>query len=522
MYNVLIADDEPFILEGLKHVINWDEHGLEIVATAANGIEALEVIKNNNVNLLLTDIKMPNMDGLSLLKEIRKKGHDIRCIILSGYDDFEYVREAAKLGIENYLLKPVEPNELSSTILNTIEKVESDLYKKMKSREDINILRDNILYRWVSGNISSVELLDRSSILGMDLEYNKYVVCLVRILNNRDVLDSLSRSSLLNICNESIKDVGNSISFFDLNGDIVILFSGQAEHVRDTKILSVLKTCIANISSRFDNEVFVTVGSFENDFMSISNSFQNAKNLMDYSLLLSPNSIVDYSEILKSTSSRKKVLNFDFNDMKELLTSRKFHEANLYIDQIYSIIRNTDGITPSYLKSISIELLYNIINISASLKVNIYEIKDYNENMFTKVMQIKNINELSGWVKEILNQVIKLVVLKDTDSNPLIKRITSFIDKDFAQDISLKKLSTAFNINAAYLGQLFKNETGEMFSNYLNKVRIEKAKEMLISTNLNLNDISARVGYANVTYFYSIFRKYTGENPTKYKRELQT
>lgn len=522
MYKILIVDDEPFILEGLRHVISWEEHGLEIAATAANGVQALEILRQCAPDIVLTDIKMPYMDGLSLLKEIRREGMDIRCIFLSGYDDFEYVREAAKLGIENYLLKPVIPDELSATILNAVEKINSDLYKKLKSKEDISILRDSILYRWVSGSISSTELIERSSMLDIDLECDTYTVCLVRLLKSDDRLDPAIRNSLLDICNEETKCADKAASFFDMNGDIVLVFPGQAVQGFEAEIQSGLESILSKLSLKHPEvSVFITVGSCETDCMAVANSFSNAKNLMDYSLILPPCSIVNYNEISRSSMNRKEFLNFDFNGFKEMLTSKKYHEGIAYVDHIYNTLRNTEGITPSYLRSISIELLYVIINIFGAFKVDIREWKDYGDGIFTKIMLMTNIEELSSWIKKILVRFINLAASKETEANPLIQRIISLIDREYRQDLSLKRLSAAFNINAAYLGQLFKNETGEMFSNYLNRVRIEKAKELLMNTNLTLNDISEKVGYANVTYFYNIFKKYAGENPTKYKRDLQ-
>ena len=124
MYSVLLVDDEPSVLTGLRYVIDWDEYGVEIAGTASNGTQALELLRELPVDILITDIQMPQMGGLELLQQVRAQNMDLRCIILTGYDDFKYVKKAAQLGIENYLLKPVSPEELSETLLNTITKIE--------------------------------------------------------------------------------------------------------------------------------------------------------------------------------------------------------------------------------------------------------------------------------------------------------------------------------------------------------------------------------------------------------------
>ena len=166
MYSVLLVDDEPSVLTGLRYVIDWDEYGVEIAGTASNGTQALELLRELPVDILITDIQMPQMGGLELLQQVRAQNMDLRCIILTGYDDFKYVKKAAQLGIENYLLKPVSPEELSETLLNTITKIEYLRSRKLDLAENIRVLRDGTFYRWIAGRIGSAELADRFDTLG--------------------------------------------------------------------------------------------------------------------------------------------------------------------------------------------------------------------------------------------------------------------------------------------------------------------------------------------------------------------
>ena len=147
MYKVLIADDEPFILEGLADLINWEEHGLQIAGLVSNGLDAKNIVDSSDIDILITDNRMPRMDGIELIKYIAQTEKNIKFIILSGYNDFEYVKEAAKIGIENYLLKPVDEKELISTLINTVDKIENEIYKKKELQQGYNILRDNIHFR---------------------------------------------------------------------------------------------------------------------------------------------------------------------------------------------------------------------------------------------------------------------------------------------------------------------------------------------------------------------------------------
>lgn len=183
MYKVLLVDDEPFIIDGLKQIIDWEEYGMEICGTAANGLEASHRLETNPADILITDIRMPKMNGLELIRHLKSRNSATRFIILSGYDDFEYLKESIQLGIENYLLKPVNQEELLATLVTTIRKIESDTNRTLNLPKDIDIIRENILFRWVANLIMPAELLERSSLLGIDLENTQYCVCVLRPLS---------------------------------------------------------------------------------------------------------------------------------------------------------------------------------------------------------------------------------------------------------------------------------------------------------------------------------------------------
>jgi len=209
MYKMLIADDEPFIVEGLKHILNWEEYGIELTCTASNGIEALDIMKKEGAELLITDIKMPKMNGLELIQKVKELNPNTHFIILSGYDEFEYLKESIKLGIENYILKPINFEELEETILNIINKLDHKNLQDSYLNKDISIIKNNILYRWVTGSISEAELIERSSLLDIPLNFSKYVVCILKLLPNGN--ENINRYALTQkageICGEACREL---------------------------------------------------------------------------------------------------------------------------------------------------------------------------------------------------------------------------------------------------------------------------------------------------------------------------
>lgn len=228
MYKVMIVDDELLILDGLKKLIDWEKLGLNIVNTAVNGEDAVEKFISNPVDIIITDINMPKMNGLKLIKNIKNINSKTKFIILSGYDEFEYAKEAIPLGIENYILKPINEEELESTLKNTIDKLDSNLELPILEEEKLRILKDNILYRWINGDISSYELKEREFILGISLDFSKYLVSILKLKEKQ----IKNRCEIYNLIEKEIKKIPNCVTFNDLENNIIFIYgSNECENM---------------------------------------------------------------------------------------------------------------------------------------------------------------------------------------------------------------------------------------------------------------------------------------------------
>ena len=530
MYKVLLIDDDAFILEGLKVIIDWEEYGLEIAGQASNGIKALELLKQQTFHILITDIKMPYMDGIELIKNIRNEEIDIKIIILSGYDDFKYVREAVKLSIENYLLKPINPSELSSTLSNTIENIEKDQCNKIRQPSDLSILKSNILYRWVTGSISNKELNERAEFLNIDLSRKYYLICLLRVMEIQDkstkkcsqVNNNYEHliSSVCNILHESLNPDYHPYIFPDMNNDIVILISFAETQIDNEKLLTSLKICMNHIQNQLQLNTFSVIGNLSQGYQEISQSYENAVELLEYCLVLPQNSIADYESIkvLKGSSDiLPNEVDSSISTLKDSVIKMDLKQANKNVDDIYSKLYGQSNINPEYLRRITIELIYMVMNSLNTRKIGFTGFANNLKMLYARAYATNSFSELSSLVKIAVENVIDFQKSIKDAQTPTVTRVISYIDNNYFEDLSLKTLSAKLNFNAAYLGQLFKTETGEMFTAYLNRVRIEKAKELLLSTRLTSIEVAKKVGYVNTKYFSNIFKKITGVYPSDFK-----
>lgn len=407
MYRILIVDDEPYIVNGLKAIIERENDEEVEIKTAWDGEEALKLICSlqEKPDLLITDIRMPKKTGIELLQEIRQQGIPVRTIVLSGYNDFEYVRSMAVLGIENYLLKPVNEEELNSTLQDVFRKINKEREQRYKAAMDENLIRENIINRWLYDSIGENELLERAEFLEMDLEAVWYQPCILKIFGkskeNKEYRKQ--KEEIYRLCCEEFRKLPKCYYAKNYGGDTIAVFCGE-EKV-DAEVKDTLNCCMERIKKELGLKIYVLLGTMVEDYWNVAGSFREAI------------------------------------------------AGGLYLDKI----------------------------------------QDGEEH--------KQIGETTV---------------------PLSRHMAEYILEHYQEDLSLKTLSVHFKGNSAYMGQIFKKDMGKAFSEYLKDVRIAKAKELLKNDRHNVQEISALVGFQNVTYFSAVFKKETGLTPAEYRKEFST
>ena len=278
MYRILIADDEPLITQGLKALIEREEPEIDEIAAVSDGEEALLWMKDgkNLPDILITDIRMPGKNGIELVKKIREEEWEVRVIVLSGYNDFEYVRSMAVLGIENYLLKPVNGQELHATIQNVLEKVKREQKQRVKAEMDENLIRENIINRWLYDSIGEAELLDRAEFLDMDLELSWYQPCILKLLGDgQEVREQREkRDAVFHTCIEEFMKNENCYFSKNYNGDTIAVFCAEEEAA--VKNREILNRCMDVVKERLGLKVYVLLGEEVEGYWNVAASFREA------------------------------------------------------------------------------------------------------------------------------------------------------------------------------------------------------------------------------------------------------
>ncbi len=397
MYRVFIVDDEPIICKGLRDTIEWDSLGLEISGEAHNGAEALELTKVIRPHILITDIRMPGMDGIKLVKAIRELGLNIRIIILSGFSDYAFLKEAIRLGVDSYLLKPIDNDELISNLADLVNNIEKEMLRTTHLHQGIELLRSNTLNRLVTNTIGRSEFDEKASFLDISLTSEHYLCAVCFSENENSIMAGFGESNaafaIQNICNALAEDTG--ITFIDAKNRAVLLLYGGREEEMLAAATGLLENVVRKVPEHINKPIATGIGI---------------------------------------------------------------------------IVSSIEDIWKSYA---------------------------YATERFDRDKKAAEGEQFEGkW-------------------NIAVDRTLAYIAAHYHEALSLKQVANIYDINTSYLGQIFKKATGESFTNYVNRYRIEKAKNLLSHSGLKVYEVAGKVGFTDYHYFLKIYKKIKGTLPTE-------
>lgn len=490
MYKLYLLDDEPFILEGLKYIIDWEEHGFDVVGTSSNGEDGFNFIKNEDVDLIITDIMMPKMTGLELISNLKKINHNAKFIVLSAFQEFQYAKEAISMGAENYLTKPIDEDEL----IQTIEEVKKKIEKIKLEKVDTKIFKNDLILKLIC-NKNNDEVLDRLKLEGVNLNYKSLCVVIVEFAEG------------VNINNLISNHIDNLDYEYCVNLQNQILIIMDKESVNK----DALRNLKDDLSSIINEQIYISRGKYVDSIDNLNCSYQSAKDIHEYKLVY-PN-ISWIREYKEKSYNLENIDYIDFDHLKKLLLNKDNKESLNYIESIFSKLKNDENLTVKQIKTKSIEVFLNVYNYFNDSKI-IKGLDLYLEKVINSVNLDQIQIELNNMIKHRQSK------LEETDDSisPIILKLLRNIEKNYSKDLNLKEISETYNINSIYLGQLFQKETGILFSDYLNNFRVNKAKNLLVETSLKAAEIGELVGYANKNYFYRKFKDIVGITPSEWRK----
>jgi len=523
-YKVFFVEDEIVTREGIRDNVDWRGNGFEFCGDAPDGEMALPLLQSAKPDVLITDIKMPFMDGLELCRIVRDCMPGIKIVILSGHDEFEYAQQAIKLGVKEYLLKPVTPQDLHQVLQKMATQLEQEEQERQnlqklheQVRENQAALRERLLFKLVIGAISPTEAIEQGQALGLDLIARCYLVLILRT-ELADRSDSFDYSEYQQVQGLVSQVVENNPDVFLLRKgweETVLIIKGGAvellEEERDL-ILDRIKREIEK--TRY--QLTVGTGMPKKRIVDIYQSFVEAwvstQNTANWSDPLS-NASIDKLDLLKI--ERSSIESFLRTAVKEDFCA--FFDAYLH--------PLGESITQSYLvKSyLYLEILLAAAKFVGDLGGDIEQVVPALDSIETALANIRSIEQLQEQTRQILCRVLEFRdSQKDTPHWRLVQQAQNYIDHHYMDsDLSLEKVAAQVNLSPSHFSVVFSQETGQTYTVYLTKLRIKKAKELLRMTTLRSTDICYQVGYSDPHYFSHVFGKHTGFSPKQFRLQGQ-
>ncbi len=523
-YKVFLIEDEYIAREGIRESVNWEAAGFDFCGEAPDGEIALPMIDACQPDVLITDIKMPHMDGLQLCRIIRERLPWVKIIILTGYDEFEHAQEAVKLGVTEFLLKPVGAQELTHILQKIAAKLEQEKeqeasFQKLQDQVAHNqtFLKESFLLKLVMGAISSSDAIEKSQMLNLNIvaPWYQVVVINIELYGCKEQFDYYQFEKVEQIVSELIENNPHvSLLKKDLQELILIMMGESADFLQqEGYFLSELAK--NEIAGQTRCVPIIGIGSCRPRIGSIHESFSDALAGIEKQIKgidqRQPNTVVDKTELLK----------LDKGAVEIYLRSGTQDTFDDFFD---SYIQPLDE---SALKSyiiknyIFIDIVLATARFIKELGGDIDRVLEMNQ-IETLLVNITTLEQIREQAHKILT---KAVVFRDQQTNSqysaLVFRAKTYIEHHFANpDISLGQVATYVNRSPSHFSTIFSQEAGIAFRDYLTKIRIEKAKELLSTTMLRSSEISAEIGYKDPHYFSSVFKKNTGLSPKEYR--LQT
>ncbi len=527
MYRVILVDDEEEIREGIKRRIDWAACGFQLVSTAENGQEAMEKAEALHPDVVITDIKMPYVDGLTLCRWLYERMPGVKLVIFSGFDDFEYAQKAIQIGVTEYILKPVSADELTAVL----HKLRTQLDTEFAQRRDINalrqhyvqslpMLREQFLTRLMDGRITQEKLNSQAALYDIDLTAGCWAVALAHVdapqsgvLADQSELIPLSVKVLID------ENLGRFCTFrsFIYNDHVAVI----ALLEENSQVLSLLDGMdhVCKMAGRFlDISLTVGIGSVCEQLTDLHHSATGAATALDYRLLMGTGKTIFLDDIEPEQGIQ---LTIDEQDKRELTLAIKMgttEDIQSWIER-FVVSPQVAGLPIAQYRLYLLELMAQLLSIIRAYQLDVTEVFGQNFDGSLGLSSFRSTAQLGSWFLEICKSISSMIRRERSNSSQTIADCArEFIAKQYADpDVSVEMLCDYLHLSPAYFSTLFKRETGMSFVAYLTQVRMEEAVKLLDTTQDKTYEISLKVGYSEPSYFSYVFKKNFGVSPSKYR-----
>lgn len=536
MYRILLVDDEILVRDAIKENIDWKSLDCELVGDCENGKQASEFVKEHPVDIVLTDILMPYMDGMELSKFLHDNYPDVVIVIFSGFGEFEYAKKAIQYGVSEYLLKPVTAMELTGVINKMKEKVDQLRREKNKMnkltensekyRKNVQVIRSKNMEALVNCTTDVSKSIQRLAEMGIDISAISYRVALfdIDLYSGMYELDTEKQQEsalmafvLYNISDEIVTREEAGFAYQEGNNRVGILFQEKWSRNFTEKTREICREIQEKTKEVMGFDVSMGIGKWVKKPEELVQSHNMAQDTLQYRYLLGGNLLIDMEE---KHPVQEISIDEPLSVLKEALKTGQEDLVFQTLVSIEDLIRNAlmqKSRACMYLQ----QVIRTMDNACEDVSADMEQIREDRDDLIREITDQKFFGEACEVVARHTKRVISILSAMNTSSSERQARLAiDYIQKNYmVPDLSLNSICSYLNISTSYFSTIFKEETGETFTEVLIRTRMEKAKELLENTTMKNYEIAEKVGFSDPHYFGISFKKMTGYTPTEYARE---
>ncbi|GAA0137704.1 hypothetical protein YSY43_45450 [Paenibacillus sp. YSY-4.3] len=537
MYKLIVVDDEDEVREGIRLKTDWSTCGFELAGDYCNGRDALEAVELLRPDVIITDICMPFMDGLQLARNVVSRYRDIRIVIVTGHEHFEYAQQAIKLKVHDYLLKPVNLSELTGFLRKMKRELDEERAKRedlsllrLRLNESLPLLRERFLERMVTSSLSETEIMNKLHYFQLGLAGPAYISLVADLDENGDRTSAeaiaedpdygeLNRFAIFNIFEEIFAKERGGAAFRTRDDKIGLVLCGELDEL-ETAAQSAAEQARYAAENYLRSSVSIGIGRICHLRSELKQSYKEASSALEYRFLHGRGRVLSIQDVEYGKPERRP----EYSEFEKKLTAAlKTGNADLVsetLEEGFNQLRLAAS-PPRRCYASAHRLLAVLINMISDAGFDDEEL--FGEDPFSKIPPLQTLDDLQGWLDHNCRQVIQfLSERREGLSQQQMSRAVSYIHDHFSDpELSLAQVCQHVFLSTSYFSALFKQHAGCTFVEYVTRLRIDKAKELLALTRHKTYDIAAKVGYADPQYFSVIFKRMTGLTSKEYRASLK-
>ena len=523
MYKLIIVDDEFDVRNRLSQSIRKFDSGFDIVGMYENGLDALEGVTNLNPDLVITDIRMPFMTGIELIAKIKETKPLTKAIIITGFDEFDYAKQAIDLGVVGFLTKPVLNEDLKNILLKTKEDLDEEYFRNTNLanmeqfiKENLPIIKENDLHSMLTKTSLDSKFYKKLEHDGINMDYKYFAVCIIDIdsESEKDDIDKHEIDLLTVRKNVSEGLQGRYFNEIITRNDAVVCIIKSNEEITVNHLEKSFEYVQMRTKKYNDYTLSVGISNFYKN-PNFKVMYQEALKALEYRNTMGGDEIYFFGNIHDLNQSANTIDDNEYKDLSYAIRYKSLDEAKELLIELKKKVTSLDYMS-TYAFNIS-----NILNAILKSCDNFPMLYEDGINYHQKLLDFKTSDDLFNWFEQLITRVrvINGEIISDNIQKNLNK-IINYIDSHYTEnDLSLELLADKVDISVSYISAILKKEQNTTFVKYLTQLRMEKAKEYLKNPNMKIVDIAERVGFSEAYYFSHSFKKYQGVSPKEYREQ---